>query len=362
MSSYVTRCITEGFPMSMNTLMMGVCVYAFNSIVIHSVGADGMYVWSVCLQLLMLIQLMVAGVNSSIYSIGGMMIGERDMMGLNILIRRVLTYSCIAMTALILMIEVWPEAFGNLFGGSESGVSELLHKALRIFALVLLPYTIVTILNALYQILGYRSVSIVVSIAQLALMVLVVWLFSLMSPSLLWWGYPTSAMVLVIILLAFTWVMHARRNTVAPLTLIPQRTEGKALNFSIRLTEDDVVNALSRITRFLQECNISKQTAYNVRLCCEELFYNIVRYAVKRRPHQHYIDLHIRLCNSMVTVLLKDDGRPFNPILKGELEEIGSGQHIGLRLVNSTTQTMTYQYMYDQNMVYMTFHRNCEIE
>lgn len=59
----------------------------------------------------------------------------------------------------------------------------------------------------------------------------------------------------------------------------------------------------------------------------------------------------------MVTVLLKDDGKPFNPILKGELEEIETGEHIGLRLVNSTSETMTYKYMYDQNMVYMTFPR-----
>lgn len=356
MGTDVKRCITEGFPMSINTLMTGVCIFGFNSIVIHSLGADGMYVWSVCLQLLMLIQLMLAGVGSSIYSIGGMLIGERDMTGLNILVRRVLAYSGIAILALVLMMEVCPEIFGNLFGGSTSGITEMLHRALRIFSLVLLPYTVIAILNALYQILGYRSTSIVISIAQLAMMVLFVWLFSLISPAMLWWGYPASGFLLMAAVFAFTWCMHLRRPEIAPVTLIPQEVEeGQNLNFSVRLTDDDIVISLGQITDFLHKCDISRQTAYNVRLCCEELLYNILKFAVKKHPHKHFIDIHIRCTDSSVTLLLKDDGRPFNPILKETPEGM---EHLGLRLVNSASQKMTYRYMFDQNMVYITFPSN----
>ncbi len=57
----------------------------------------------------------------------------------------------------------------------------------------------------------------------------------------------------------------------------------------------------------------------------------------------------------MISVLLKDDGRPFNPILKETPKGI---EHLGLRLVNSACQDMTYKYMYDQNMVYITFPYN----
>ena len=348
----VMRCIAEGFPMSINTLMMGLCVYGFNSIVIHTLGADGMYVWSVCLQLLMLTQLMLAGIGSSIYSIGGLLIGERDMIGLSILIKRVLYYVSIALLTLILIIEVVPEAFANLFGGGNSGVSDLLHRALRIYTLMLLPYAYLAVLRALYQMIGHRTVSVIISIGQLVVMVLFVWIFALISPSWLWWGYPASAVFLLSAIVLYTWVKHAQQPEVALVTLIPQTTEGKALNFSLRLTEADVKDALSRIVSFLQACDIPTTVAYNARLCCEELLYNIVRYAVKRRPERHFIDVHIRCTEPMVTVLLKDDGRPFNPVLKETPEGI---EHLGLRLVNSTSGKMTYQYMYDQNMVYMTF-------
>ena len=62
--------------------------------------------------------------------------------------------------------------------------------------------------------------------------------------------------------------------------------------------------------------------------------------------------MHIRCTDSLLTELIKDDGRPFNPILKETPEGI---EHLGLRLVNSACQSMTYKYMYDQNMVYLSF-------
>lgn len=350
----VMRCVTEGFPMSINTLLMGICVFAFNSIVMLALGEDGMYVWSVCLQLLMLVQLMLGGVSSSIYSIGGLLIGERDMIGLSILIRRVLTYVGMALLALWGVIEIWPEAFGNLFAGGDSGVAGLLHTALRIFSVLLLPYAMIAVLNALYQIIGYRTASILISMAQLVMMVVFVWLFARIDPTLLWWGYPASALVLLTAVFAFTWGMHIRKPEMAAVTLIPQVAEAKALNFSIRLTDDDVVTALSQTARFLHDCDIPKQTTRQILLCCEELLYNIVRYAVKKHPERHFIDIHIRSTEPTVSVLLKDDGRPFNPILKDTPASI---EHLGLRLVNGTTRNITYKYMYDQNMVYMTFYK-----
>ena len=358
MWGHVARCVAEGFPISINTMMMGVCVYGFNSIVMHSLGADGMYVWSVCLQLLMLTQLMLAGVGSSIFAIGGLLSGEHDMTGLNMLMRRVLTYVGIALVLLLLVIEICPEAFGNMFGGGNSGVEHLLHRALRIFALLLLPYAFIFVMNNLYQLLGYRAVSVAISMGQLATMVLCVWLLSLVHPALLWWGYPASSVVMVVVVMTFALVMHAKRPEIAPVTLIPQVAEGRALNFSVRLNEAEVTSALNHIVSFMQRCSIQKFTANHICLCCEELLYNIVRYAVKKHPERHFIDVHIRCADPMITVLLKDDGRPFNPILKPRAETGDSAEgfeHLGLKLVNGSCQSMTYQYMYDQNMVYMTF-------
>lgn len=66
---------------------------------------------------------------------------------------------------------------------------------------MLTPYALVANLRVIYQIVGYRVMSVVLSIAQLVVMVLFVWGFSLASPEHLWWGFPTSALVLLVIVL-----------------------------------------------------------------------------------------------------------------------------------------------------------------
>ena len=347
--------VKEGFPMCINSLLLGMCIYGFNSIVLHALGADGMYVWSVCLQLFLITQMVMAGIGSSLFSIGGLLAGERDMPGLAILFRRVMTYVCSVLLLFMLFVMIMPDAFGRLFGSSAIDVGNELNRALCIFSLMLIPYALVANLRVIYQIVGYRVMSVVLSIAQLVVMVFFVWGFSLASPEHLWWGFPTSALVLLVIVLLVSWQKRRQQPGVALVTLIPSTTEGQALNFSVRLTEDDVEHAMKQIVSFLQACEIPKPTANSICLCCEELLYNIVRFAVKKHPDHHFIDVHIRCTEPEVSVLLKDDGRPFNPTL----QETPNGiEHLGLRLVNGTNQNITYKYMYDQNMVYMTFQRN----
>ena len=56
-----------------------------------------------------------------------------------------------------------------------------------------------------------------------------------------------------------------------------------------------------------------------------------------------------------VNVLIKDDGKPFNPILKDvSFNEDGDG--LGLALVN-TIADIKYKFMYNQNVVFLTFKR-----
>ncbi|MBR2183837.1 MAG: ATP-binding protein [Prevotella sp.] len=344
--------VKEGFPMSVNSFLLGLCIFGFNSIVIHTLGADGMYVWSVCLQLFLITQMVMAGIGSSLFSIGGLLAGERDMLGLAILFRRVMIYICGVLLALMIVVMVMPEEFGKLFGSSAIDVGNQLNVALCIFSLMLIPYSIVANLRVIYQILGYQMMSVFFSIAQLVVMVLFVWVFALLWPEHLWWGFPASAVMLLIMTLLVSWYKHRQKPDAALVTLIPTTTEGEALNVSVRLTHDDVDRVLEDIAAFLMKCRVDHTTAFNISLCCEELMNNIVRYAVKKNPEHHFIDVHIRCTESVVSVLLKDDGRPFNPTLVETSEGI---EHLGLRLVNGTNHNITYKYMYDQNMVYMTF-------
>ena len=330
----------------------------------HVAGDDGMYVWSLCLQLFAIMQLVLGGISTSIYAIGGLLTGERDMDGLSILTRRVLLYVCSVLAFIVIVMLAFPEVLPSLFGGSQLSNHATMDVAtpIRIYALLLVPYAIVAVLRSLYQIIGFRSMSLILSITQLVAMVICVWLFALVDSNMLWWGFPLSGLILLIVTILFSWQKHHQQPRLSLMTLIPQTIGGKSLNISIRLIRDDVISALNDIKSFLKECQVAESTVFTVRLCCEELLYNIIDYAVEKYPEKHFADVYIRLDDSQISVLLKDDGRPFNPIFKNkELREKNTDidyEHLGLLLVTGQSSSINYKYMYDQNMVFLTFQRN----
>ena len=351
----------EGAPLSINSLLLGVCTYFINAIVLHVAGDDGMYVWSLCLQLFTIMQLVLGGISTSIYAIGGLLAGERDMEGLGILTRRVLVYVCSVLAVIVVVMLVYPEMLASLFGGSQLAGSAMMNVAspIRIYALLLVPYAVVAVLRSLYQIIGFRGMSMILSIAQLVAMVVCVWMLALVSPDMLWWGFPVSGIILLLVTVFFSWQKHRQQPQLAMMTLIPQTAGGKSLNFSVRLTREDVRNALAEIKKFLKASQVSDSTIFNIRLCCEELLNNIIDYAVEKYKDKHFADVHIRLTETQVSVLLKDDGRPFNPVFKNkELREKNTDtdyEHLGLLLVTGESSSINYQYRYDQNMVFLTF-------
>ena len=352
---YILQGVKMGFPMGINTLLLGISTYAINSIILNSLGAEGVFAWAVCFQLFVIQQMVLSGIATSIYSIGGLLIGEKDIVGLRILTNKVMKYICLSLLAITLFVMITPESIGRLFTSNHIQSDVMFLKALRIYALLLIPYAIAVVYRILYQILGYWSLSVVMSIVQMGSMILFVGLLAWMRPEWLWWGFPISGFFLLVIYLVVTVIIHHKNPDAEVMTLIPQAEDGQSLNFSVRYNNDDLQQALENILTFLETCNIEPSTSFQINLCCEELMYNIVTYAVNKDTDKHLFDVHIVCHKDTVSVLIKDDGKPFNPILKSvSFNEDGDG--LGLALVN-TMADIQYKFMYNQNVVFLTFNR-----
>ena len=352
---YILQGVKMGFPMGINTLLLGISTYAINSIILSCLGSDGAFAWAICFQLFVILQMVLGGIATSIYSIGGLLIGEKDIVGLRLLTNKVIKYICLSLLAITLFVLITPESIRWLFTSTHFQSEEMLHSALRIYALLLIPYAIAVVYRFLYQILGYWSLSVVMSIVQMGSMILFVGLLAWVRPEWLWWGFPVSGLFLLVIYWVVTWVIHHKNPEAEVMTLIPQTDDCRSLNFSVRYQNEDVQYALERISSFLDTCDIDPGTSFQINLCCEELMYNIVTYAVNKDIDKHLFDVHIVCHEHTVSVLIKDDGKPFNPILKTvSFNEDGDG--LGLALVNMMAD-IKYKYMYNQNVVFLTFKR-----
>ena len=352
---YILKGVMMGFPMGINTLLLGISTYAINSIILSSLGTDGIFAWAICFQLFIILQMVLSGIATSIYSIGGLLIGEKDIVGLRLLTNKVMKYICMSLLVITLFVLITPESIVWLFASKNIQSEDMFHSALRIYALLLIPYAIAVVYRILYQILGYWLLSVVMSIVQMGGMILFVGLLAWIRPEWLWWGFPVSGLVLLAVYWVATCVIHHRNPDAQVMTLLPQAADAQSLNFSVKYQNEDVQQALENISTFLESCDIEPATSFQINLCCEELMYNIVTYAVNKDADKHLFDVHVVCHKETVSVLIKDDGKPFNPILKTvSFNEDGDG--LGLALVN-TIADIKYKFMYNQNVVFLTFKR-----
>ena len=360
MREYVNKSFVQGLPMSINTLLLGGSVMFINYIVLYAQGSAGIYCWSVCLQLFMILQMVLTGIDSGIYSMGGLLVGEEDMEGLTILNRKSILYTAGTLVVITAIILIFPQFFGQLFGMERRNPVTILPHAIRTFSLILVPYALVNLLKSTYQILGRTPLSLFLSITQIVLMLGCVFGFSFISSDMLWWGFPISSFILLTGLSVYTWILHLKDKSLRPFTLIPQTENHDSINFSVKISDKSVDEADEEINGFLREHNVKSDLINKILVNCDELMENIVKHAFDRNKEKHYFDIHVRINEREINVLIKDDGRPFNPILPSEkikIDDNDTEESRKLKLVNATTDKINYKYMYDQNMVMLDFER-----
>ena len=283
--------------------------------------------------------------------------GERDLRGLEILVKQALiVISSLVATVIVLMYI--PNLVGTLFGvesGSVIGVE--LNRVLRIFALMLIPFAVTQVLLSTYQIVGHDKPSVITATAQTVMLVIGAWVAAWLENIELWWGFVVGCAMVLLGQISYT-IIRSRfnKNDISPLTMIPQEAEGRTFDRSVRYEVDNVYSTLGDIDAFLKECQVPSSTAFDVNVCCEELMNNIAQYSKGRIVNKSF-DLHMQVNKEGIFVTLKDAGKPFDPIKAGKMADSSTdntdNKHLGLRLVTHIIPDITYKYMYGQNTIFI---------
>ena len=344
----------QGAPITLSNSLMAVTILLLNHIVLTYLGADGLFLWSVCLQMLLLSYVFIDGLIESLFAIGGILVGERDVKGLQILVKKALIIIGSLVTIVIVLMYI-PGLIGFLFGVTEPTLSMELNRVLQIFALMLIPFSVTQILLSTYQLLGHEKTSVITATAQTVFMVITVWITAEVEGVELWWGFAVGCIMVLVLQICNSFIQsRLQNNTISSITMIPNDLGGHTFDRSVNYDEKEVGLVLNEIDKFLKESGVDKQSLFEVNLCCEELMTNIARHSVGSIL-KHTFDVHIYINDEGIFVTLKDAGKPFDPIKAGKMADknIGSKEHpyLGLRLVTNIIPDISYKYMYGENTV-----------
>ena len=124
------------------------------------------------------------------------------------------------------------------------------------------------------------------------------------------------------------------------------------------------LNEIKRLTDVLytlcEENKFGNKVLCDVTLALEEIFANIVHYAYEDNQ-EHLVKIHIKIHDSLLSMQITDDGKPFNPLdypitntdVPFEERQIGG---MGIHLVRHLIDKLEYKQVKGKNVLTMKIH------
>lgn len=362
--NYITEVFKNcklGFSTSLNNILLGVSLFVINNIMLRFVGNEGIYCWAVCYQIFLILQMLLSGIDTSIFAIGGVLLGEDDVSGLDFLYRRSAIYLIIGVFLLIGLIIFFPEFFGKLFGNKGDDRLDLLPSVLKIFSLFLFPYAMVMQVRAVFTILSRSFLSLSLCIVIFAVMILFVFLSALYDRDWLWWSFPVSSWSVLLFVVAYTTILHFKNKNLRFFSLIPIKVNDPSYSSSIALDYDAVNLTKVELDEFLKKENVNKDKIDFSTTVTGEIMDNILQKLLRESKKKRYFDINVRIKGNKIIVILKDDGIRLDrnkeeSIMTDLNKEISSFKFAGDNSIQNHPEfTVNYFYMNEQNTFTLTF-------
>lgn len=123
----------------------------------------------------------------------------------------------------------------------------------------------------------------------------------------------------------------------------------------------EIERLAGRVRNFGRENRLSEDLVWEIRLVLEEIVTNIISYGYEDRA-EHAIDVNIVNTDQDITLRIRDDARPFNPIeqsvpdLEIPIEDRGIGG-MGIHIVREIMDEIGYKREEDSNLLVMIKHK-----
>ena len=183
------RIISQGAPLAIASVCLTLLLYAANSIVLSTLGTTGIYVFSVCVNLLTVYNLFLSGTVETLQSLGAVQVGEANSEGLRLVLRKSFLFITASMLVTCIYVWLFPETIAALFGADSAAIIAECNYALRIFAISFIPFCYIYTLMIIYKLYGYDRIALFISFALSLTVIPVLWLMARFALEFIWYSY-----------------------------------------------------------------------------------------------------------------------------------------------------------------------------
>lgn len=181
--------ISQGAPLAVASVCLTLLMFVANSVVLSSTGREGIFVFSVCMNLLQVYNLFLSGTCRTLQSLGAIQVGSKNEEGFQFVLRKSFRFITISMLVTCLYVWLFPGTISELFGAATPEMVKSCNHALRIFALSFVPFCYIYVIMIVYKLFGCHKMALFISFALSLTVIPVLWLVSKFAPDYLWYSY-----------------------------------------------------------------------------------------------------------------------------------------------------------------------------
>ncbi len=340
--------LSTGMPTLLYMVFLTTKDLGLNTMIVRMIGNDGMAVYTVCANVVLLVELLVGGIIGTIASIGGVIYGEKDYFGIRSLVKHVLIYSYAVLLVILIILWVFPQYVVALFGITEGVLSSMASAALRIFVCSLPFYLLNKFMTTYYQSTEQTKLSGIVTSLQTCVAILpLAVVFTLAAKAAgfdllnaLMAAFVASEIVTIVIAFIYRKLKYKDQGFL----LLPEKEEEAVYDISAAADLEEVEKVPREIIGFCKAHQVDAGRANLLAVAAEEMLVNIIRYGGKKVDT---IDINLRIADDTLLFRLRDNGIPFDPTDYS----VDSGEYEihGIEVVRSITDRMQYMRVLDLN-------------
>ena len=344
--AYFKLAFITGVPALLSIICEMVRNSSMNVMILKFIGENGVAIYTICLNIILIVELFLGGIIGAMEKIGGVVYGEKDYFGLRSITKNILIYSYSLLTVLMLFLFIFARQAAGMFGISDENLLSTAQFALRIFFLALPGYVFNRFFISYYETTEHSGYSNMITILEYCGGLLPsVFIFSQIARMI---GADTLNFMMCglvsgeLITAAITVLTVKLCNRGERILLLPERKE-KVLDFSLAPNLEEASLIPHQIIDFCVDM-VEKTKANKMAVAAEEMAVNTIKYGGKSLKS---IDIMMSVSDEELVLRQRDDGIPFDPTdYTFDSEQY---EYSGIEAIRALTDKITYLRILDLN-------------
>ena len=328
-------------------------ILLFNNLIMHYYHYEGIVVYTVIFNMLMLVTAIFEGVRNTIQPIVSTYIGEGNNRGIREVMHIARNNASLLCIITILLLEVFPESVSYLFGIEDQQLIPLINQGIRIYAFVILFMTFNEVMSYYYQFVNQLKISFIVMtlkglVVLLPCNLLLMYLGGLNG---LWLGFVLTEMITgALLILIARRIAKKSNNTLSQFLLLEKKLDVGMLSISMRANKNVLIDSIRQIEEFLNRNDVDELQKTKMILSVEEIVLNIIEH--NHKQHNALIEIQVILGEN-ISLIIRDNCKNFDPTKNIETKD--AEKNLGLKIIKGVSTDFQYVPTIGYNRVILTF-------